>query len=601
MAATSIFRNQGEKYQLCWNDGTPLNIAANIIANSITLTNLIKDSQKEKIIHCYSKNIEGHNVKLYFQHYHSLLTNQTLPNSVNIIKLMELLLVANYFDDPLMISVITRRIITSIHNMLWRAKLSKDKNGKPKVKKLRRKFSLLPPEVQNIILADLEKYAAIKGPYQIVRHVSAPSNINYRIRKMLITNQGKIIAALEILRTLPSISDDNQHLSGIRLYDELNPHQAEALNKLKLNLTPCSEESFTSWSYNDMGGLSKDGVIWAITRAKPVEGSDTEARELIGPPAYNMSYYFYFPDGSRVKSNGRTIELIKYRPIAIINPDADKSWRYFSTNRQIVDIPSGNLINTIDNAQFNMFYDPTGRYMVKHRYYINRGLMIKLFEMDKSQPLFQSLIGELTKEMPGPPLIKIDPYRQLVYIIAPVIWILVILDFNGKIVAHYSVPAGFSIYFGPDMLVTIEHTQLASSLSSRQETTNHPVEINDSPQLPVTMPPLKTMPQIKNNFSAYIVVERDINNDWRPLVILSKIPTSVNSRAPEIIFSPNGHYLLMASSVNRISRDFFALPVVAYTRLHPLEEIAMIREALLDSAEAKTDISPCQASTSSAP
>ncbi len=641
MASTSSLDGKSVKFHLEWNDKNLIDIYANIALNSITICNLLADNKEEFTIQCWSKNINGSVVKLYFQHYNSFRSNQTLPIEIDATKLMDFLLVANYFDDPAMILTITRRIISLIHNIL--PKVKKGTEATDKLKSLRKKFSLLPFELQDVILNDLEEYAAIKGSYHLVRHVSFPVDKDYRMKDVLITDQGKVIAALTFSKSAP----DNtfygplflkfpldmriecvelydfpvllklpheigvEYVEYVELYDELNSKQAAALNKLNLGFSAFDDRVYIPWRYDGMGGLVVDGVVWALRRSQPLEDS-------VGPYTYKMDYYFYLPDGSRIKAKDQVMTLVKHRRIAIIHSvleDLFESTHRFRYINEIVDIPTGGIIHSfVDYIGCNHIYcDHTGRYVVI--LICSRMLLkVELYEIGKSQPIFQSVIDYITSLLCAMDQLvaKIDPYRRLIYIFACsmfktndktddriVLNTLIILNFKGQMVARYHIPRPFSLYFSPDILVTIEYCQPTPLLASLPKLTDYPTRTTRVPSSIATTA-LKSMPQIASTNSEYIIVERDINNGWRPLAILSKIPASINPVIPQVIFSPNGHYLLVAPLSRRKLR-YFGPSTVVSTRLHPADEIAMIREALIGPADSKVDISPCKASTSSAP
>ncbi len=671
MATTSTTHSQKGKYQLQWNDDSLIDIPAELLTNSTTFSNMFIDVDKERVIHCCSKRIKGADVKLYFQHYQSLLANQALPTdtlkkvpgpptsakleaTIDPIKLMDLLLVANYFDDSTMLSAISRRIITTIHNVLWKARRNKTEMVN-KMKNLREKFSSLPPEIQNLISDDLEKYVAIKGPYHVVRHVSLPSGREcrmrdwkyqvrrnkrktnreymekrerkskekkYKIKDILITNLGEIIAALEFTKLVPRTGINSVTFRPIpldrlppevgayciELYDELNPRQATILNELPLYSPGMNGGSYPAWRYNYMGGLTADGIVWVIEL------------KLCSDFINELIQYFYLPNGLRIKSKNRIDDLISHRQMAVIRP-IRPSESVIPTNSEddctplhIINIPTGRIISTIPNFATIIRYDPTGQYAAGIEHFYNGGSMVELYEIENSKLLFRSMINTTDSPLtelfrPLEEEVKVDSYRQLIYIIMTkcndndtLLFTLVILNFSGQMVARYRIPSLFLIYFGPDILITVESNQRSTNVTLCS------AEILNYPQFPIDMTPLQTMPRIKSTIPEYVIVERDVSNGWRPLKILSKIPTSINSVAPQVIFSPNGYYLLVAPPTDGKLSDFTS-PTVAYTRLHSVEEIEMIKGALLGPPE--TDVGPsdvkadeyskAEASTSSTP
>ncbi len=653
MAATSGAHSQKEKYQLRWNDETLIDVSADLTNNSTTLSNMFIDVDKEPVITCCSKNIKGDDVKLYFQHYQSLLANQALPSMIDPIKLMDLLLVANYFDDSAMLSTVGRRIIITIHNVLWKTKMDKTEMAN-KMKAMREKFSLFPPEIQNLILGNLEKYAAIKGPCHVIRHLSIPSdkgyrmkdekcqvkkekyetkdekcetkNKEYKIRDILITDQGKIIAALGFselvsrtaLNTLPFLETPPEHhlkdveIQHIELYDELNPQQVAILNELPLYASGMINRLSPTWWYNCMGGLAANGVVWAIECIRPLKNSTSEIGSSTDYPTCEYIQYFYLPDCLRIETKGKISELISHCRVAVICP-RKTTLEVNYTPEHIIDIPTGRLIRSIPSSPTKIYYDPTGQYIAEIQCFRNDGLIVELTAIDKSRLFFRSVIstsGALSPGIIGPQgqEVKIDPYRRLIYIIttenseAP-LFTLMILNFSGQMVARYRIPSYFLIYFGPDILITVESNQHKTLLSSYM-VRGDPPEITDCFQSPIDIAPLETIPSIMSTISEYVIVERDVNNGWRPLVILSKIPTTVSPVCPQdlqIIFSPNGHYLLMVPPADGKLKDFTSL-TIAYTRVHPAEEIEMVRKALIGTPKIKTDEhSEVKASTSSAP
>ena len=645
MAATPTSHSQREKYRLRWNDEVLIDIPADVINNLTTFTNMFKYVDEEPVISCCSNNIKGTNVKLYFQHHQSFLANQVLPTGtffkvpdpptfakseavIDPTKLMDLLLVANYFDDSAMLLTISRRIITTVHDALREAK-----KNKSKMKDLREKFGLLPPEIQNLILDDLEEYAAIKG-YHLVRHVSLPSDQEYKIKDILITNQGQIIADLaypelvieygpdepngsdgssesyesdgscasdESYTSDESYSDEDTdyppelEIQHIKIYDELNPQLAEVLNKLGLAIGSYRMRSSIRWGYNGMGGLAADGVVRALMYAKsPVD------------PWYKAQHYFYLPDGSRIKSKDPIDKIIRHRRIAVTTPFGE----------QLVDILTGRLTRELGGVLTGVptlisYRPPIGLYEINAcGGCTSRDTSYSISELDSHRNLLRFTITRTDGRID----IKIDPYRQLVYVVVPKtfekndkIRTLMILDFKGQMVARYAIQGIFSIYFSSDILVTVECNQsiIPSLISLRKVDTllkrlSHGGR--STQQLITTMTPLEMMPRATDTVSEYVIVERDLSNGWRPLKILSKIPTSINSAAPQVIFSPNGHYLLMAPPADGKLSDFTS-PTVAYTRLHSAEEIVMIREALLGPSETGNNVksSEIKASTSSTP
>ena len=57
-------------------------------------------------------------------------------------------------------------------------------------------------------------------------------------------------------------------------------------------------------------------------------------------------------------------------------------------------------------------------------------------------------------------------------------------------------------------------------------------------------------------------------------------------RLPQVIFSPKGHYLLIAPPAGAKLDPIFS--TVVHTRLHPPKEIKMIREVLIGPANTET-------------
>ncbi len=766
MALTSTVHNQ--KYQLCWNDGDSINIPAELVANSVTLSNLIKDSQQEKVIHCWSERIKGHEVKLYFQRYHSLLvdTLKKVPGSPTFAKLdveidiMDLLSIANYFDDPAMISALVRRIIILVHNLLSKIKRKKEaekgeeakKKGEnedegerakmdKKLKDVQDKFDLLPPEVQGLILTDLEKYASIKGSCRVIRQVSLADSEKYLMIDALITNNGEIIAAtaigmsVSVNRSSP-VAQVKLNLPP-KLYDESNPQRIKVLNKLIEQSYQVSNQKH--WYYESMGGLTTEGIIWLLSRGKSKEElAKLKSAENVNTDFYH--YYFHLPDGSVIKSKGHVHTLVKYRRIASISypsvnyvhqapKNTPQSCHYA---REIIDIPTGKIIYSFPGHWGNRIlinhghccrHDPTGHYIAS-LFPTNYGLIVELVEIDNGQHfkkdagssdfykvrgghfkkdasspyfhkvggkrLFRSLISSagILRRAVGDDGIKIDPYRRLVYLaikcqvrnntdtrldtlgprgspgplvktgpegglgqlglIGPVgppnppgppdppgppgprgprgvtgpigprdtvpqrnstdlndplrevtLPVVAILNFKGQMVARYVIEGSFNIHFCPDRLITSESYGYPSVRTSLEGITDWLSEDIDYPQTPITMTPLQLMPRAPYFKLNDLIVERDINNGWRPLKVLTKTLALTAPRLPEVIFSPNGHYLLLAPPRHRKLGPL----TVIYTRFHPVGEIAMIREALLGPADDKkpAKTSEVKASTSSAP
>ncbi len=647
MAATSI--SQKERYQLQWNDGSPIDIPADFISNSTTLSNMFIDVDKEEIIQCHSENIKEDDVKLYFQHYHSLLAKQ---ETIDPIKLLDFLLLANYFDDSAMMPIISRRIINSVHNILWKKTMKKDE-----LKKLGEKFRLLPPEIRHVILDDLEKYAAIKGPYRVARYVSLPYDdqhtikdilitdrgkimaaiqapdystsvlsdtcIQYLVRDMLITNQGKVIAALEISQNpVPTEFDTSsmfcvvsqpKTVHQIEAYDEQNPERAMALNELSMGLS-YKHILATSWRYNCLGGLAADGAIWGVTSRKFLNTGHSENRIFSASPKWQINCHFYLPNDSYIERTILDTRLMPHGRIAMIPSSTIRI-------ENIIDLSTNCEISSVPSDLSHLNCDPTGQYMIGLVRRSN-GTLIKFYQIAKAKPIFQSMINFSLKAVTKiGTLIKIDPYRRLIYIVmcgkfkkvlaestpAPPTQIplamylptLIVLNFSGEMVARYLLQYHLSVHFTVDRLVTIEHNKRGmTSINSLEGITDHLPEITDYSYPLIQMTPFRLLPSVPVSAQKYLVVERDVNDDWRPLTILNKMSSLQNIWRPRIIFSPNGHYLLLANSAGEKDEKSDTLTVM-HTRLHPAEEITMIRKTLLGPAN--TEVGSCKASTSSAP
>ncbi len=552
--------SQKEKYQLQWNDGVLIDIPADLISNSTTFSNMFIDIGKELVIQCYSENIKGTDVKLYFQHYQSFLANHS---AIDIIKLMDFLLIANYFDDSALLSTLARRIITSLHSILWQAKKERDaakiigrtdkmvkedntKTAKENVDKTtkedtlkssREKFKRLPPEIQNLILADLKKYAAIKGPHHIIRRAHVPHSKYDTMKDVLITNKGEIIAAIVTTRKSNSRTGKSNSPTWIseretkfrpKIYDESNSQRIVRLNKLIDNSWDIS--SNIGWFYEEMGGLTAEEMVWLFSRRELDPCASTDI------PGIKRKYHFFLPDDPTVKLNKPFVKLIAHRHFAYVysTPVSDHK----SPIRNIIDISTNRLIHSIPARFDEISIDPTGRYFIGVAYYGIHNT-IELFEIGKPQPIFQltvcSVMGLLYKTVHDQG-IEIDSYRQLIYLVisthfsmsigtsirvtTPVIVlpVLNILNFTGQIVARYLVPDSFHIHFSADLIITSECIKSSTKLPLLEEINN----IEHRPDCSLLIPPLQVMPPVVDHTSGHIIVERDINNGWRPISILPK-------------------------------------------------------------------------------
>lgn len=347
-----------------------------------------------------------------------------------------------------------------------------------------------------------------------------------------------------------------------------------------------------------MGGLTADGVVWLFSRQKISDSIDFIS---------GKENYFFLPNGLRIKAGNQVAKLMAQQQIAVLRTTVT-SIHGTTPITEITDIPTGQLIQRLPTLTSKFFYEPTNQYFVG---FTLRGEseIIMLYRVGQSEPMLRlSFPPGLTSTRIRKEMIKIDPYRRLIYlkagskfhgtanrvIIKPV---LIVLRFNGTTVARYLIPDYFHIHIGPDLLITSEFNW-SMKLNSLEEVNNSNGNNGDKFIFPpIYLPPPQLMPLVIRYGTSNIIAERDVENGWQPLAILAKVPTPLRSPLPRIIVSANGHYLLLSPPDYQIARRWVT-PNLVYTRLHPLKEIELIRKALIGPPE--TD-SAAKTSTSSTP